>query len=102
MKEPTCFRDSFNLEAVEVQGPSSIYFGRGSTGGVINQVSKSPRRDSAYGGILSGASDYYPRGTIDMKQPLTSMLPNAALRINLMAHGNRRRTAKFIITAGVR
>ena len=36
-------RDSFNLEAVEVvKGPSATLFGRGSTGGAINQVSKSP------------------------------------------------------------
>lgn len=99
----TYFRESFNLEAVEVlKDPSSTYFGRGSTGGVINQGSKSPRLDSAYRGILSGGSHYYPRGTIDVEQPLRSMLPNAALRINLMSHGNRRRTAKFIITASVR
>src|SRR5580698_4925997 len=37
------YRDSFNYEAVEVlEGPSSVTFGRGSTGGVINQESKSP------------------------------------------------------------
>ena len=36
-------RDPFNLESVEVlQGPTSMIFGRGSTGGVINQVSKRP------------------------------------------------------------
>jgi len=35
------YRDVFSLDAVEVlQGPSSMLFGRGSTGGVINQVSK--------------------------------------------------------------
>jgi catecholate siderophore receptor len=34
-------RDTFNLESVEVlKGPSAVMFGRGSTGGVINQVSK--------------------------------------------------------------
>ena len=32
-------RDPFNLESVEILlGPSSILFGRGSTGGAINQV----------------------------------------------------------------
>ena len=37
------YRDVFSLDAVEVlQGPSSMLFGRGSTGGVINQVSKLP------------------------------------------------------------
>ena len=34
-------RDLFNIERVEVlKGPSALTFGRGSTGGVINQVSK--------------------------------------------------------------
>jgi catecholate siderophore receptor len=37
------YRDVFSLDAVEVlQGPSSMLFGRGSTGGVINQVTKLP------------------------------------------------------------
>ena len=35
------YRDTFALEQVEVlMGPSSMLFGRGSTGGVINQVTK--------------------------------------------------------------
>jgi catecholate siderophore receptor len=37
------YRDSFNYQEVEVlEGPSSVTFGRGSTGGVINQESKTP------------------------------------------------------------
>ena len=37
------YRDSFNYQEVEVlEGPSSVTFGRGSTGGVINQESKAP------------------------------------------------------------
>ncbi len=37
------YRDSFNYEQVEVlEGPAGIQFGRGSTGGVINQESKVP------------------------------------------------------------
>lgn len=36
-------RDLFNVDSVEVlKGPSSLMFGRGSAGGVINEVSKSP------------------------------------------------------------
>jgi len=35
------YRDVFDMEQIEVlQGPSSMLFGRGSTGGVINQVTK--------------------------------------------------------------
>ena len=45
------YRDLFALEQVEVlMGPSSMLFGRGSTGGVINQVMKKPiaqERDGA-------------------------------------------------------
>jgi catecholate siderophore receptor len=36
-------RDLFNIEQVEVlKGPSSLMFGRGSAGGIIQQVSKTP------------------------------------------------------------
>jgi catecholate siderophore receptor len=85
----TYFRDSFNLEAVEVlKGPSSTYFGRGSTGGVINQVSKTPRLDPSYNGIFGGGSDFYLRGTLDINQPLTAISPTAAIRVNALAHRN--------------
>ena len=37
------YRDPFNLEEVDVvQGPSAATFGRGSTGGVVNQATKMP------------------------------------------------------------
>jgi catecholate siderophore receptor len=42
------YRDTFALEAIEVlMGPSSMLFGRGSTGGVINQVTKTPEREAS-------------------------------------------------------
>lgn len=41
------YRDAFDDEAIEVlKGPSSILFGRGSTGGVIHRVSKKPKLDN--------------------------------------------------------
>ena len=52
------YRDPFNAENIEVlKGPSSILFGRGSTGGVINQVTKLPTQTAhASGtGIMSTA-----------------------------------------------
>ena len=83
------FRDSFNLDSVEVlKGPSSTFFGRGSTGGAINQVSKRPRLDPSYEGIFSGGSGPLFRGTLDINQPLPQTLPNAALRLNFMAHSD--------------
>ncbi len=40
---PLIERDTFNLDRVEVlKGSASMLFGKGSTGGVINQVSKQP------------------------------------------------------------
>ena len=69
-----------------LKGPLSTFFGRGSTGGIINQVSKAPRLDANYSGILSGGMGQFWRGTMDVNQPLTQVLPNAALRLNLMAH----------------
>jgi len=65
-------RDIFSLQAVEVlKGPSSMLFGRGSTGGVINQISKQPSLKAA--GEVSatvGTDDYY-RVTGDINKPLS-------------------------------
>jgi catecholate siderophore receptor len=76
------FRDSFNLEAIEVaKGPSATYFGRGSTGGAINQVSKAPRTDPGYSALLSAGNGPFLRATADLNQPLGD---TQALRLNLM------------------
>jgi catecholate siderophore receptor len=80
----TYFRDVFNLDSVEVlKGPSSMYFGRGSTGGIINQVSKTPRLDPSYGGVLSGGTPTFLRGTLDVNQPIS---PTSAFRFNAMVN----------------
>ncbi len=63
-------------------GPSSLYFGRGSTGGVINQVSKQPNlKPRADVSLQAGTHDRY-RSTIDINQPLTD---TAAFRVNAFA-----------------
>ena len=81
----TYFRDTFNIESVEVlKGPAAIYFGRGSTGGIVNQVSKAPRLEGFYDGTASAGSGPLFRGTADINQPLS---PTIALRVNAMAHG---------------
>ncbi|MGH7385006.1 MAG: TonB-dependent receptor [Candidatus Rokuibacteriota bacterium] len=75
-------RDTFNLEAIEVlKGPSSVMFGRGSTGGIINQVSKTPKLTPFY--ELSGTVGSGPQGrvSVDVNQPIGS---SGALRLNLM------------------
>ena len=74
------YRDTFDLESVDVlYGPSSMLFGRGSTGGVINQVSKQPTL-KASGEISTtvGTGDRY-RTSVDLNHPLTE---TAAFRID--------------------
>jgi len=79
-------RDAFNLEQVEViKGPASSFSGRGSTGGSINLVSKTPRLDSFVGGTLGFGTDRTKRATADLNQPFQFM-DGAAFRLNVMAH----------------
>lgn len=79
-------RDPFDLEEVEVlQGPSSILFGRGSTGGVINQVSKQPLLNGFVRGELVGGTDALARGSFDIDAPIPSMGEGTAVRLNAMA-----------------
>lgn len=79
-------RDTFFIESVEVlKGPSSLFFGRGSTGGVVNQVSKAPSlRAHNEVGLTAGTEDYY-RGTFDINRPMTD---TSAFRIAAVAHTN--------------
>ena len=54
-------RDSFNYEQVQVlKGPSGAMFGRGTTGGAINTLSKRPRLDDFQSvDAYVGNGDYY-------------------------------------------
>lgn len=54
-------RDSFNYEEVQVlKGPSGAMFGRGTTGGAINTISKRPRlEDFVSLDAYAGSGDYY-------------------------------------------
>jgi len=80
------YRDPFNIQEVAVlEGPSSITFGRGSTGGVVNQESKHPFLDPSYAGTLQFGTDETKRVTLDLNQPLKTAIPGTALRLNLMA-----------------
>ena len=81
------FRDTFNAESVEVlQGPSSILFGRGSTGGVLNQTSKRPTLNAGFSGTVTGGTDETERLTLDGTTLLRALGNGAALRFNAMAH----------------
>lgn len=81
--------DTFNIEQVEVlKGPNSVFGGAGTTGGAINQVSKTPKqRDFAELGASLG-TDNYRRLTLDANQSLKGVGVDSAARINLMAHEN--------------
>jgi catecholate siderophore receptor len=76
------YRDTFALEAVEVlMGPSSMLFGRGSTGGAINQVSKLPTLKPETEFYLSATTNGLARGTADVNAPISD---NSAVRIAAM------------------
>jgi catecholate siderophore receptor len=80
-------RDTFFLEAVEVlKGPSSIGFGRGSTGGVINQASKRPSLRAATEVTASAGTDDYYRVTADVNHPLSD---TSALRVVALGHDSK-------------
>jgi len=77
------YRDPFNLEEVEVlTGPSSVLFGRGSTGGAIEQITKKPRMDEFADGTVSLGSDRLKRMTADVNVPVQD---GAAFRMSGMA-----------------
>jgi catecholate siderophore receptor len=83
------YRDPFYLEGIQVlKGPASILFGRGSTGGIIEQDSKLPKLDPFVTGTLALGSDLTRRVTADVNQPLPQLGEGAALRLNVMAHDN--------------
>jgi catecholate siderophore receptor len=61
------YRDTFALEAVEVlMGPSSMLFGRGSTGGVVNQVTKTARLKPVTQVDASVTTNGMARTTVDV------------------------------------
>lgn len=84
------YRDPFDLTQVEVlEGPDSILFGRGSTGGVIEQDSKTPQLTQFTDVSLSGGTASLLRGTGDLNIPLEGLGTPAALRVNAMANTNK-------------
>jgi len=81
------YRDPYNLQQIDVlEGPASVLFGRGSTGGVINQASKVPTLEGFTTGTLVGGTDFTRRATVDIDGPLPELGPDAAFRINGMLH----------------
>ena len=79
-------RDTFDYESLEVlKGPSSTLFGRGTTGGAINQVSKSPELYPIEDFSLTGGNNAEARGTADVNYVMGD---TSAVRLNLMGQRN--------------
>ena len=75
-------RETFNLEQVDVlRGSAAMLFGRGQAGGVINQVSKTPKLNDE--NIISGSvGNYdYQQFTGDFNKQLSEF---SAIRVNVM------------------
>jgi catecholate siderophore receptor len=80
------YRDSFNYDQVEVlEGPAGVQFGRGSTGGVVNQESKVPQVDRFVNVQTQFGTDLTRRITADINEPIADTLGGSAFRANLMA-----------------
>jgi catecholate siderophore receptor len=75
-------RDSFDFEEMQVlKGPSGLMFGRGTTGGAINTVSKTAFLSDKYAGHIEGGNGNHVRGTADLNYQLSD---TAAVRLNFM------------------
>ncbi|MES2393314.1 MAG: TonB-dependent receptor [Acidobacteriota bacterium] len=79
------YRDSFDFEQVDVlEGPAGVQFGRGSTGGVINQESKTPTADKFVHIDTEFGTDATRRITADINAPLSEVVHDSAFRLNVM------------------
>lgn len=68
------YRDLANIEQIEVvKGPAAVLFGRGSSGGLINRVTKRPDFANRVGGAEVSFGSYgLKRGSFDFGQPIVS------------------------------
>ena len=83
VRDPAFYeRDTFNLDRLEVlRGSASMLFGRGSTGGAVNQVSKTPRLMDEHQVDLTLGSHNHVRVVGDFNKQTGE---SAALRLNVM------------------
>ncbi len=80
------YRDAFNFEQVDVmEGPAGIQFGRGATGGVVNQESKVPAAKEFVNVQAQFGTDLTRRITADINEPIEDTLGGTAIRANVMA-----------------
>lgn len=83
LRDPAFYdRDTFNNDRIELlRGSASMLFGRGSTGGAVNQVSKYPFLIDQSELTVTVGSGSYVRTVADFNRKLGD---DAALRINTM------------------
>jgi catecholate siderophore receptor len=83
LRDPAFYeRDTFNWDRLEVlRGSASVLFGRGSTGGAVNQVSKLPTLFQPSEVAFTVGSGQYVRTTVDLNQRTGD---SAAVRLNAM------------------
>lgn len=87
-------RDTFDIANVEVyKGPASTLFGRGSTGGVINQVTKAPELFPITDVTVTGGTNAELRATADVNFVTGD---TSALRIALMGQRNNVEGRPFV------
>lgn len=81
------YRDPFNYNQIDVlEGPAGVQFGRGSTGGVVNQESKAPTLRPFINVEGNFGTDITRRFTADINEPLPDFAHGSAFRLNIMAH----------------
>ena len=84
------YRDTFALDSVEVlMGPSSMLFGRGSTGGAINQVTKKPTLSDSTEVTASVTTNGLVRSTIDYNKATSD---TSAVRVMAMGQDGKATT----------
>ncbi len=93
LRDPAFYeRDTFSYDRIELlRGSASMLFGRGSTGGVVNQVQKQAFLGDANQVDLTVGTGEYKRVTADFN---TKLSDTSAFRLNAMAtladnYGNR-------------
>jgi catecholate siderophore receptor len=79
------YRDSFDYQSIDVlQGPASVEFGRGSTGGVVNQETKQPEMHTFANMNVQLGTDAMRRVAADLNHPLDHVGGGSAIRLNLV------------------
>jgi catecholate siderophore receptor len=87
-------RDIFDADAVEVlEGPSAVLFGRGSTGGAINQVTKAPLMMPLENFTSIVGTNDLIRTTGDFNLPFGAA---SALRLNVMGESSAGAGREFV------